>query len=409
VIAVQTWPSSGSKSRASASRSCRSPSRPSAARPRAAEDLGHRAGRPRTQRPVPRRRRLGQALDETTRPDLGPWRSARGRLARGRQRHAPGRRPLRRALPPVGRGARPGPGRPRATPCGRATCGWRRTASPTSSTRSSPARRASSPPASPTSPRPAAATTCGWPMPMARTRSRRWPAPSPSSRRRGRPTAAQLAYVSFESRKPVVYVHEVASGQRRLLANFKGSNSAPAWAPDGRTLAVTLSRDGGSQLYTIDRRRRRAAPADAVEQHRHRAGVLGRRPQHLLRQRPRRRAADLPHGRHRRLAQRVTFTGTYNISPPLSPTGGGWPTFPASGGAFKLHVMELAVRQCHRDHRHHRRREPELRAQRPADRLCHAPEWPRGADDDHARRQDQGTAGGQGGDIREPDWGPFQQ
>jgi TolB protein len=58
--------------------------------------------------------------------------------------------------------------------------------------------------------------------------------------------------VSFESRKPVVYVHDVASGQRRLLANFKGSNSAPAWAPDGRTLAVTLSREGGSQLYTID-------------------------------------------------------------------------------------------------------------------------------------------------------------
>src|SRR3954452_20192667 len=62
----------------------------------------------------------------------------------------------------------------------------------------------------------------------------------------------QLAYVSFESRKPVVYVHEVASGRRRLLANFRGSNSAPAWAPDGRTLAVTLSREGGSQLYSID-------------------------------------------------------------------------------------------------------------------------------------------------------------
>ena len=63
---------------------------------------------------------------------------------------------------------------------------------------------------------------------------------------------SQQAYVSFESRKPVVYVHDVVSGKRRLIANFKGSNSAPAWSPDGRTLAVTLSRDGGSQLYTID-------------------------------------------------------------------------------------------------------------------------------------------------------------
>ncbi|HSV45963.1 MAG TPA: Tol-Pal system protein TolB, partial [Ramlibacter sp.] len=65
-------------------------------------------------------------------------------------------------------------------------------------------------------------------------------------------SGAQLAYVSFESRKPVVYVHEVASGRRRLVANFRGSNSAPAWSPDGRTLAVTLSREGGSQLYTMD-------------------------------------------------------------------------------------------------------------------------------------------------------------
>ena len=65
------------------------------------------------------------------------------------------------------------------------------------------------------------------------------------------PNGAELAYVSFEARKPVIYVHEVATGRRRLVANFRGSNSAPAWSPDGKTLAVTLTRDGLSQLYTI--------------------------------------------------------------------------------------------------------------------------------------------------------------
>ena len=35
------------------------------------------------------------------------------------------------------------------------------------------------------------------------------------------PSGAQLAYVSFESRKPVIYSHDVATGKRRLLANFK--------------------------------------------------------------------------------------------------------------------------------------------------------------------------------------------
>jgi len=62
---------------------------------------------------------------------------------------------------------------------------------------------------------------------------------------------SRLAYVSFESKKPVVYVHTLTSGQRKAVANFKGSNSAPAWAPDGSTLAVALTIDGLSQIYLI--------------------------------------------------------------------------------------------------------------------------------------------------------------
>jgi len=66
------------------------------------------------------------------------------------------------------------------------------------------------------------------------------------------PDGTRLAYVSFEARKPVVYVHQLATGQRRAVANFKGSNSAPAWSPDGNTLAVALTLDGLSQIYLIN-------------------------------------------------------------------------------------------------------------------------------------------------------------
>ena len=66
------------------------------------------------------------------------------------------------------------------------------------------------------------------------------------------PDGTRLAYVSFESRKPVVYVHMLANGQRKAVANFRGSNSAPAWSPDGRTLAVTLTREGLSQVFLIN-------------------------------------------------------------------------------------------------------------------------------------------------------------
>ena len=63
------------------------------------------------------------------------------------------------------------------------------------------------------------------------------------------PDGKRLAYVSFESGKPVVYVHTLASGQRQAVANLRGSNSAPAWSPDGRMLAVTLTREGLSQVF----------------------------------------------------------------------------------------------------------------------------------------------------------------
>lgn len=65
------------------------------------------------------------------------------------------------------------------------------------------------------------------------------------------PDGRRLAYVSFESQKPVVYVHSLSNAQRIAVANFRGSNSAPAWSPDGRSLAVALTRDGLSQIYLI--------------------------------------------------------------------------------------------------------------------------------------------------------------
>jgi len=65
------------------------------------------------------------------------------------------------------------------------------------------------------------------------------------------PDGSRLAYVSFESRKPVVYVQELETQKRIKVADFKGSNSAPAWAPDGRSLAVVLTTEGLSQIYQI--------------------------------------------------------------------------------------------------------------------------------------------------------------
>lgn len=65
------------------------------------------------------------------------------------------------------------------------------------------------------------------------------------------PDGSHIAYVTFEHGHAVVYVQSLLTNQRKLVANFPGSNSAPAWAPDGRQLAIVLTRDEGSQIYLV--------------------------------------------------------------------------------------------------------------------------------------------------------------
>jgi len=67
------------------------------------------------------------------------------------------------------------------------------------------------------------------------------------------PDGQSLAYVSFEDRLPSVYVQVLKSGERRRLSARAGVNQAPAWSPDGKKLALTLStRDGNLDIYTLD-------------------------------------------------------------------------------------------------------------------------------------------------------------
>lgn len=157
------------------------------------------------------------------------------------------------------------------------------------------------------------------------------------------PNGAELAYVSFEARKPVIYRHEIASGRRRLLASFRGSNSAPAWSPDGRQVMATLTFGGSSQIYSLD------ASGGTPQRVTQTSGIdtepaftpdgrlvyfvsdRGGSPQ-IYRM--------TPTGQE---VTRVTFDGNYNISPTISPDG-RWMAFVSRiSGAFKLRIMELAT------------------------------------------------------------------
>ncbi|KGK42719.1 translocation protein TolB [Nitrincola sp. A-D6] len=64
----------------------------------------------------------------------------------------------------------------------------------------------------------------------------------------------KLAYVSFETTRPVIYIQHLATGQREQIQSFPGLNGAPAWSPDGHKLALVLSKDGNPEIYVLDLR-----------------------------------------------------------------------------------------------------------------------------------------------------------
>ena len=159
------------------------------------------------------------------------------------------------------------------------------------------------------------------------------------------PDGRRLAYVSFESKKPVVYVHSLQDGKRHVAANFKGSNSAPAWSPDGSRLAVSLSRDGGSQIFLVNpdgSNVRRISQSGGIDtepvfspdgQSLYFTSDRGGSPQ----------IYRMPAGGGQ--AQRVTFDGSYNVSPRISPDGKVLAYITRNCGKFQVATLDLASRQ----------------------------------------------------------------
>lgn len=66
------------------------------------------------------------------------------------------------------------------------------------------------------------------------------------------PDKSKIAYVSFERKTAAVFVQDLATGQRKKVAEFPGINGAPSWSPDGQKLALTLSKDGSPDIYTLN-------------------------------------------------------------------------------------------------------------------------------------------------------------
>ena len=157
------------------------------------------------------------------------------------------------------------------------------------------------------------------------------------------PDGKRVAYVSFESKKPVIYIHELATGKRIVLSNEKGNNSAPSWSPDGSKLAVSLSRDNNTQVYIINadgsglKRISRSLAIDTEPQFSADGKSIyftsdrGGSPQIY------RMSVD---GESAGPASRVSFKHAYATSPRLSPDG-KYLAYIARAGGFRLQLMDL--------------------------------------------------------------------
>ncbi|OIQ88516.1 protein TolB [mine drainage metagenome] len=159
------------------------------------------------------------------------------------------------------------------------------------------------------------------------------------------PDGTRLAYVSFEKKKPIIIVQSLVTGQRQVLANFKGNNSAPSWSPDGTRLAIVLTHSANSQIYVIN------ADGTGLRQLSYSSAIdteprwspdgkwlyftsdRGGSPQIY-------RMSTLGGD-----AQRVTFDGDYNVSPNLSLDGKQLTYIRREAGSFRVVLQDLASGQ----------------------------------------------------------------
>ena len=163
------------------------------------------------------------------------------------------------------------------------------------------------------------------------------PAWSPDSRR--------LAYVSFEGSQASVYIQTLRTGTRDRVSARAGINGAPVFSPDGRRLALTLSRDQGNlDIYMLDL---------ATQ-------VLTRLTQHSAIDTE---AVWAPDGesvfftsdrsggpqiyrvaaRAGARAERVTFEGSYNARPRVSPEGDRLAVVHQDRGNFRIALVDPAT------------------------------------------------------------------
>lgn len=157
------------------------------------------------------------------------------------------------------------------------------------------------------------------------------------------PDGGSLAYVSFEGGVSAVYVQMLAAGQRVRVSARAGINGAPVFSPDGRRLALALSRrDGNVDVYLLelaDQTLTRLTDSPAIDTEPdfspdgrfvYFTSDRGGGPQ-VYRVATSGSAA----------AERITFEGAYNARPRVAPDGRSLAVVTLDRGAYRIASVDL--------------------------------------------------------------------
>lgn len=158
------------------------------------------------------------------------------------------------------------------------------------------------------------------------------------------PDGTRLAYVSFLSGRPEIYVQNIFSAKKEKLASFKGLNNAPRWSPDGRYLALTLSKDGNPEIYVMNVNSRKLTRIT-------RSYAIDTEPEWLPNSdgliftsdrggSPQLYEIKLNRDRPVNRAKRITFEGDYNARSSVSSDGKYIAMVHRTQGKFRIAVLE---------------------------------------------------------------------
>lgn len=159
------------------------------------------------------------------------------------------------------------------------------------------------------------------------------------------PDGEWLAYVSFERRVSTVFVQHLRSAKKIAVSARAGINGSPAYSPDGKKLALTLSGSNGNlDVYLLDlatQQLQRLTEDQGIDTE----AVFSPDGTSIYFTSDRSGSPQiyrLTLGSNER-PRRITFSGSYNARPRISPDGKQLALLTLVDGSYRIAVQDLST------------------------------------------------------------------